>query len=197
MLGKTKGGTRSELDAAAFRSRRGFHLLHEKFVDKEVVVTLPEQWEDSETACKIDERLGAGMFEEHAQFDPNNDSRIELAWQTKEVQGVFQQATKEYQAMIDLYMMGTGGGVAMMPISLIGGSVMTLALQHIFTDRTAICTCLSCTCGTNCTILCLLQRRIHFQAIWLLGTSTMMMRKNYVLMKEEKMQQAALVNTQA
>jgi hypothetical protein len=50
------------------------------------------------------------MFEEHAQFDPNNDSRIKLVWQTKEVQGVFQQAAKEYQAMMDLYMMGTGGG---------------------------------------------------------------------------------------
>jgi hypothetical protein len=50
------------------------------------------------------------MFEEHAQFDPNNDSRIELVWQTKEVQGVFQQAAKEYQAMMDLYMMRTGGG---------------------------------------------------------------------------------------
>jgi hypothetical protein len=42
MLGKTKGGTRSELDAAASRSCQGFHLLHEKFVDKDVVVTLPE-----------------------------------------------------------------------------------------------------------------------------------------------------------
>ncbi len=79
MLGKTKGGTRSELDAAVARSRWGFHLLHEKIAGKEVVVTLPVQWEDPETACKIDERLGAGMFEEHAQFDPNNHSRIELA----------------------------------------------------------------------------------------------------------------------
>ena len=29
-LGKTKGGTRSELDAAASKSRQGFHLLHAK-----------------------------------------------------------------------------------------------------------------------------------------------------------------------
>jgi hypothetical protein len=50
------------------------------------------------------------MFEEHAQFNPNNDSRIELVRQNKEVQGVFQQAAKKYQAMMDLYMMGTGGG---------------------------------------------------------------------------------------
>ncbi len=33
-----------------------------------------------------------------------------MAWQIKEAQGVFQQAAKEYQAMMDLYMMGTGGG---------------------------------------------------------------------------------------
>lgn len=110
MLGKSKGGTRTELDAASSKSRRGFHMLHEKFVDKEVIVTLPEKWEDPDTARKVDERLGAGVFEEHAQFDPNNESRIAMAWQLKEVQGVFQQAAKEYQSMMDKYMMGKGGG---------------------------------------------------------------------------------------
>ena len=110
MLGKSKGGTRTELDAASSKSRRGFHMLHEKFVDKEVIVKLPEKWEDPDTARKVDERLGAGVFEEHAQFDPNNESRIAMAWQLKEVQGVFQLAAKEYQSMMDKYMMGTGGG---------------------------------------------------------------------------------------
>jgi hypothetical protein len=38
-------------------------------VDKDIVVTLPEQWEDQETARKIDERLRAGTFKEYAQFD--------------------------------------------------------------------------------------------------------------------------------
>ena len=33
-----------------------------------------------------------------------------MAWQLKEVQGVFQLAAKEYQSMMDKYMMGTGGG---------------------------------------------------------------------------------------
>jgi hypothetical protein len=110
MLGKSKGRTCTKLDAAVSKSRRGFHMLHDKFVDKEVIVTLPEQWEDPDTACKVDERLGAGVFEEHAQFDPNNESRIRLVWQLKEVQGVFQQAAREYQSMMDKYMMGTGGG---------------------------------------------------------------------------------------
>jgi len=110
MLGKSKGGTHTELDAASSKSHRGFNMLHEKFVDKEVIVTLPEKWEDPDKACKVDERLGAGVFEEHAQFDPNNESRIAMAWQLKEVQGVFQQAAKEYQSMMDKYMMGTGGG---------------------------------------------------------------------------------------
>ena len=81
MLGKTKGGTRLELDAAAAKSRRGFQLLHAKFVDKEVVVTLPEQWADHETAHKIDERLGAGTFEEYTQFDPNNERDLAAAYQ--------------------------------------------------------------------------------------------------------------------
>ena len=62
-------------------------MLHEKFVDKEVIVRLPEKWEDPDTARKVDERLGTGVFEEHAQFHPNNESRIAMAWQLKEVQG--------------------------------------------------------------------------------------------------------------
>ena len=33
-----------------------------------------------------------------------------MAWQLKEVQGVFQQAAKEYQSMMDKNMMGMGGG---------------------------------------------------------------------------------------
>ena len=79
-------------------------------MDKDVVVTLPEQCEDQETAHKIDERLGAGTFEEYTQFDPNNDSRIKLPWQIKEVQATFKLVAKEYQAMMDKYMMGTGEG---------------------------------------------------------------------------------------
>ncbi len=53
MLGKTKRGTHPELDAAASRSHRGFHLLHGKFVDKEVVVTLPEQWGDPKQLARL------------------------------------------------------------------------------------------------------------------------------------------------
>jgi hypothetical protein len=105
-----RGETRTELDAASSKSRRGFHMLHEKFVGKEVIVTLPEKCEDPDTACKVDERLGAGVFEEQAQFDPNNESRIAMAWQLNKVQGVFQLAAKENQSMMDKYMMGTGGG---------------------------------------------------------------------------------------
>ncbi len=32
-----------------------------------------------------------------------------MAWQLKVVQCVFQQAAREYQSMMDKYMMGTGG----------------------------------------------------------------------------------------
>ncbi len=110
MLGKTKGGKHAELDAAASKSRQGFHLLHAQFVDLEVVVTLPAQWDDPATARTVDDKFGAGIFEEHAQFDPNNDSRIKLPWLVKEVQAIFKLVAKEYQAMMDKYMMETGGG---------------------------------------------------------------------------------------
>jgi hypothetical protein len=33
-----------------------------------------------------------------------------MVWQIKEMRDVFQEPAKEYQAMMDKYMMGTGGG---------------------------------------------------------------------------------------
>ncbi len=70
MLGRTRGGTRQEMDAARGKKLQGFNLLHAKFIDREVVVKLPETWDDPARASKIDTKLGGpGMFEEYAQFD--------------------------------------------------------------------------------------------------------------------------------
>jgi hypothetical protein len=64
MLGRTRGGTRQEMDAAKCRRLQGFKLLHKRFIDKEVVVRIPEQWDYPMTASKIDSKIGPGLFEE-------------------------------------------------------------------------------------------------------------------------------------
>jgi hypothetical protein len=110
MLGRTRGGTRQEMDAARGNKLQGFNLLHAKFIDREVVVHLPETWDDPDTASKIDAKLGGPrIFEEYAQFDPNNESRIELAWTVAEVSAIFDKVAKEYHKMMEIYMKGTGG----------------------------------------------------------------------------------------
>jgi hypothetical protein len=49
MLGKSKDGDRTALDGANPRSTSGFFLLHQKFIDNQVEVTVPERWEERET----------------------------------------------------------------------------------------------------------------------------------------------------
>jgi hypothetical protein len=107
MLGRTRGGTRQEMEAKL----QGFNLLHAKFIDREVVVHLPEMWDDPDTASKIDAKLGGpGIFKEYVQFNPNNESRIELGWTVAEVTAIFDKVAKEYHKMMEIYMKGTGGG---------------------------------------------------------------------------------------
>jgi hypothetical protein len=46
MLGRTRGGTWQEMDSARGKKLQGFNLLHAKFIDREVVVHLPDTWDD-------------------------------------------------------------------------------------------------------------------------------------------------------
>jgi hypothetical protein len=52
MLGRTRGGMHQEMDAARGKKLQGFNLLHAKFINLEVVVNLPDAWDDPETASK-------------------------------------------------------------------------------------------------------------------------------------------------
>ena len=110
MLGKSKGGDRGAIDAARGRKSAGFLLLHQNFTDPEVVVPIPEEWEREETRNEIDRLRGAGTFDEHGQFDPNNRIRIALPWSPTEVEVIFKTLTLEYNKAMKLYTMGTGGG---------------------------------------------------------------------------------------
>jgi hypothetical protein len=110
MLNKSKSGNRQELDASNSRKKSGFKLLHQHFIDPEVEVALPEQWNDAGAGKKIDEMLYSGAFEEYSQMDPNNLTRIAWLWTEQEVTAIFMKVKTEYQKMMDMYTQGTGGG---------------------------------------------------------------------------------------
>ncbi len=90
MLGSSRESKiRAELDAAASRKLAGFCALHTKFIDKEVVVTLPEKWTLEETKCSIDGLTRQGLYDQFGTFDPNNAAQIALNWTQKDVGGIF------------------------------------------------------------------------------------------------------------
>ena len=86
-MNRSKSGNRHELDASNGRKRSGFKLLHQKCIDPEVDITLPEEW--NVAGDKVDEKLYVGAFEEHSQMDPNNQERIAWLWTEQEVTAIF------------------------------------------------------------------------------------------------------------
>jgi hypothetical protein len=97
MLGSLRGSKiRAELDAAASRKLAGFRALYTKFIDKEIVVTLPEKWTLEETKCSIDGLTREGLYKQFGTFDPTNAARIALNWTQKDVSGIFGKVVLEY-----------------------------------------------------------------------------------------------------
>jgi hypothetical protein len=109
MLGKSKGGKRGAINALRSRKITGFMQLHQKFKDPEVEASIPEEWEAEDTRIEIDWLRGAGTFDEHGQFDPNNPNRIALPWTVTNVEAIFKLVRLEYSKAMELYTMGTGG----------------------------------------------------------------------------------------
>ena len=111
MLGKTRGSNiRAEIDASSARKLAGFRVLYTNFIDREVIVTLPEKWTSDETKMSINSLTCDGQYEQHGTFNPNNAARIALKWTQNEVNGIFGKVVLEYQACMKKYTMGTGGG---------------------------------------------------------------------------------------
>ena len=110
MVGTAKNGTRQELDAAPAKCRGGFRLLHTRFIDKEVVAGLPEMWTEDGTMAAIEEKYGPGSFETYCIFNPNNHARISLPWTEDDMRKIFAKVLTEYNALMEKYTMGTGGG---------------------------------------------------------------------------------------
>ena len=110
MTGRSRAGDRSSLDASRSRRLAGLAMLHRKFIDDEVVVTIPPKWYLQSTKASINEKLGDGVFESHGNFNANNPLRMRIAWSVKDVTAIFAKVDKEYRAAMDKYTMGTGGG---------------------------------------------------------------------------------------
>jgi hypothetical protein len=111
MSGKTRGSkVRADLDAVSSRKLAGFCTLFTRFIDKEVVVTLPEKWLWEETKTSIDALTCDGTFDIYGKFNPNNLVHIALNWVQKDVSGIFAKVVLEYQVCMKKYTMGTGDG---------------------------------------------------------------------------------------
>lgn len=108
MIGTARSGSRSAIDAASGMSLAGFHTLHTRFTDREVVIELPELWTRNSTKQAIEAKRGDGAFDRLCNFNPNNLARIALPWSEADIKAM--KLLAEYQAMMDLYTKGTGGG---------------------------------------------------------------------------------------
>ena len=110
LTGRSRGGNRQALDASRSRRLAGLSMLQRKFIDDEVVVTIPPKWLFQSTKVSINEKLGDGVFESHGNFNPNNPLRMRIAWSVKDVTAIFAKMDREYRFAMDKYTMGTGGG---------------------------------------------------------------------------------------
>ena len=110
LCNKSLSGNRRALDAARSRKAAAIKVLCNRFIDDEVVVSLPQKWTDPATAINIDKQMGDGTYEEHGKFDPNNLNRIKLPWQEHHIKTMFALVQTEYNKSMDKYTKGTGGG---------------------------------------------------------------------------------------
>ncbi len=101
---------RAVLDAAPGRKLYAMTRLVEKFIDPEVVVEIPPEWNTLENKKSVDEVNGEGAFDRFEKFVPNNLARIALPWKQTEVSAIFVKMLAEYNATMEKYTKGTGGG---------------------------------------------------------------------------------------
>lgn len=79
-----------------------------KFIDEEVVVNLTPAWNTPENEASTDAKMTNGTFDRHGWF--NRLQTILLVLHYPEVTKIFDKVKSEYNAMMDNYMKGTGGG---------------------------------------------------------------------------------------
>ena len=111
MIGTSRASSvRAVLDAASGRKLYAMNRLHEHFIDREVVIHIPPGWETVDNMVSVDEINGEGAFEQFGNFNPNNEARIALDWTPADVTAIFGKVLSEYNAAMEKYTKGTGGG---------------------------------------------------------------------------------------
>lgn len=75
MIGTARIGNWASIDASSGLYRSGFCLLHSRFIDNEITVSIPESWTSNETRQTMDERHGPSTYNNFCTFNPNN-----IAW---------------------------------------------------------------------------------------------------------------------
>ena len=98
MIGRTKNGTRNEIDGNRSGARSGFRRLWDRFIDAEVIVMLPREWGTAESIKRLEgsAKYGVGVYEKYGRFNPNNLERIALPWLEKEVIALFRYVMTLY-----------------------------------------------------------------------------------------------------
>lgn len=76
---REEGGWQS-IDAASGLSRAVWPRLLALFIDSEVQIALPPNFNSEEMKRQVDERAGEGFFDQHGGFNPNNQERMKLPW---------------------------------------------------------------------------------------------------------------------
>ena len=71
---------------------------------------MPEKWTEANTKLTIEQHRGDGFYDTHGSFNLNNVSRIALPWLKEHIQSMIGIILVGYNASMQLYTKGTGGG---------------------------------------------------------------------------------------
>ena len=111
MIGASRASkSRSVLDEAGARKLAGMNRLYANFIDPEVIVNLPDDWNSEENKTSVDEINGEGAFNQFGVFNPNNRARIVLLWSKSDIAAIFAKVLSEYNTAMEKYTKGMGGG---------------------------------------------------------------------------------------
>jgi len=100
---------RSEVDEWTGQRNLAFHHHHQLFIDRDVLVHMPEIWSSNRAKEKVDEFLGEGTCDS-LSFNPNNHERIPIAWTKKDTQAILTTTLAAYTKSMVNYTKHTGGG---------------------------------------------------------------------------------------
>ena len=104
MIGASRASkSRSVLDEAGARKLAGMNRLYANFIDPEVIVNLPDDWNSEENKMSVDEINGEGAFKQFGVFNPNNRARIVLLWSKSDIAGIFAKVLSKYNTAGKVY----------------------------------------------------------------------------------------------